>query len=99
MIFWIFALMILAISDPHQPHLSLCLFKLAGIPYCPGCGLGHAISYLFRGEFISSFNTHPLALPALFFILLRLYRLIFHKPVFTLKIIKYGLYVHDPSES
>jgi hypothetical protein len=94
LLFWVTGIGILAITDPCNGHYTLCLFKLAGFGYCPGCGLGHSIAFLFRGDFIASVHAHPLGIPALFFILLRIYRLSFHKPVFTLNKLLYGSNVH-----
>jgi hypothetical protein len=64
--FWIAALTALAICDPAQPaHFSLCPFKLLGIAWCPGCGIGHAIAYLFDGDVTRSFHAHWFGIPAL----------------------------------
>jgi len=72
--FWISALISLAITNPAgESHLTLCPFKLLGITWCPGCGLGHAISFLFRGDIRSSFHAHWLGVPALIVILYRIY--------------------------
>ncbi|MCD8741466.1 DUF2752 domain-containing protein [Mucilaginibacter roseus] len=38
---------------------------MAGIGWCPGCGLGHSISWLFRGNLNNSFQAHWLGIPAL----------------------------------
>jgi hypothetical protein len=68
---WIAALMILAISNPADHHYTLCPLDNLGITYCPGCGLGRAIGYFFRLDFVSSFLSHPLGIPA---VLLLIYR-------------------------
>lgn len=58
---WTAGLLVLALTDPQAPPLvDLCLFKRLGLP-CPGCGLGHAIAWLFRGEWTLAVQTHPLA--------------------------------------
>ena len=73
---WIMGLVLLAFMNPGtDTHYSFCLFKFIGIKYCPGCGLGHSISYLFHGNFKASFNAHPLGLFAVIVILLRIYKL------------------------
>jgi hypothetical protein len=82
--FWITALLLLAFMNPGtEVHYSLCPFKLAGIHFCPGCGLGHSISFLFHGDFQSSLKAHPLGLFAVITIVYRIYQLsllhIFHK--------------------
>lgn len=46
-----------------------------GISWCPGCGLGHSIAYLFRGDLRNSFHEHWLGVPAVFIILYRIYSL------------------------
>ncbi len=65
-VIWISALILLAFSDPYNEY-HFTLFPpdlLFGIK-SPGYGLGHSISFLFRFEFIKSFNSHPLGLFAL----------------------------------
>ena len=62
--FWIAALFLLSRLNPiHSSESSLCLFRYLDLP-CLGCGLGKSIAYLFRGDLIHSFLTHPLGLPA-----------------------------------
>lgn len=74
---WIIGLILLATMDPESnAHYSFCFFKFIGIKYCPGCGLGHSISYLFHGNLKESFNAHPLGLFAVAVILTRIYNLI-----------------------
>lgn len=60
LIFWLTAIISLAISDPSLPHYSLCVFRFLGWQHCPGCGLGHAIAYLLRGDIVKSWHSHPL---------------------------------------
>lgn len=69
---WIAGVAFVAIPDPAiDRSWSLCLFEVLGITgregllnSCPGCGLGHAVGYLFRGEFALSVDAHLLGLPA-----------------------------------
>jgi len=69
--------MLLALMSPGtDPHYSLCIFKLIGIDFCPGCGLGHSISHLFRGDLQASFSAHPLGIFAVIIILFRIYKLL-----------------------
>jgi len=76
-ILWLSAFLYLAVINPYEPrHLSFCLFSLAGIENCPGCGLGKAISMIFHGDFIGSFKSHPLGIPALLLITRRIYQLV-----------------------
>jgi len=69
---WIAALIVLAVSSPVDTHYSLCPLHNLGFDWCPGCGLGHSISWLFRGDIEQSFHAHPLGIPALIIILLRI---------------------------
>jgi hypothetical protein len=75
--FWIVALICLAFTNPAgQGHFSLCPLKRIGVTWCPGCGLGHSISYLFHGELKNSFEAHWLGIPAVLLLLHRIYTLI-----------------------
>ena len=75
--FWITAIFFLALMPPSvDPHYSLCVFKMAGIDFCPGCGLGHSISHLFHGNLQASFSSHPLGIFATIVILIRIYKLL-----------------------
>jgi hypothetical protein len=69
---WIAALVALAFTDPMGTHYSLCPLHNMGFDWCPGCGLGHSISWLFRGDIVESFHAHPLGIPAVFIIILRI---------------------------
>jgi len=73
---WVTGLFLLAIMNPTTDvHYSFCIFKMMGFSFCPGCGLGHSISFLFHGELLASFHAHPLGLFALIVILARIYKL------------------------
>lgn len=75
--FWITALLLLAFMNPGtETHYSFCIFKFIGIKFCPGCGIGHAISFLFHGDIRSSISAHPLGIFALIVILFRIYKLL-----------------------
>ncbi len=70
---WIAALILLAFLNPeNEQHNSLCVFHNLGFIYCPGCGLGHSISYFFRGDFQNSFYSHPLGIVAVFILVSRI---------------------------
>jgi hypothetical protein len=76
LIFWLTALVALAITDPSTPgQYSLCPLKLMGITWCPGCGLGHSISWLLHGNIKRSWDAHWIGVPALGIILYRIYTL------------------------
>ena len=89
---WVISIVLLATMDPHlDAHFSFCLFHFVGIPFCPGCGLGHSISFLFRGELHNSFSAHPLGLFAVLVILFRVYQLIFLHIFTTSKLKQHGI--------
>ncbi|HMJ48915.1 MAG TPA: DUF2752 domain-containing protein [Ferruginibacter sp.] len=78
---WISALIFLALFDPSTPGIRFCFFKLIGFQSCPGCGLGHSISWVFHGNIQRSFDAHPLGLMALVIISTRisiLFKSLFH---------------------
>ena len=51
-------LLLLAFMDPELAGTSLCLFDWVGINNCPGEGLGHSISYMFKGNFDAAIKAH-----------------------------------------
>ena len=72
--FWIAALLALAIANPtDETHFTLCPLKLLGFKWCPGCGLGHSISFLFHGNIKGSLHAHWLGIPAVIIIMYRIY--------------------------
>jgi hypothetical protein len=74
LIFWVAALTALGMSNPAAAtHFTLCPFKLMGINWCPGCGIGHSIAYLLHGDIARSFQAHWLGIPALVVISHRIY--------------------------
>ena len=62
--------------SPGESHFTICPLANLGLEFCPGCGLGNSISYLFSGDLISSFNSHPLGIFALIIIISRLISII-----------------------
>ncbi|MFN3800877.1 DUF2752 domain-containing protein [Belliella pelovolcani] len=77
LIFWIGALIGILRIDPYGPqHFSLCPLDNLGFTWCPGCGLGRAMSLLTKGDFQESWSMHPLAMFAFAVILFRIYELI-----------------------
>lgn len=61
-------LLLLGLMNPDSVGTSLCMFDLIGLEYCPGEGLGHSISYTFRGDFTAALESHlagPLAVVVL----------------------------------
>lgn len=59
-LFWLTSLAVLAMLDTDTSHFSICPLKNIGFDFCPGCGLGTAISLLFHGRLQDSFSAHPL---------------------------------------
>ena len=84
------AIVLLAISNPQEKHYSLCLFHHAGLSFCPGCGIGHAISYFFHGRFLDSFHAHPLGMIAIVIIFYRIIQLSILKKTNPYKISNHG---------
>ena len=86
LVIWLAALIVLAFINPTAHHLTLCPLSNMGFRYCPGCGLGRSISYLFRGDLSASFHMHPLGIFALGTIGYRIIQIInkqyIHKPTF-----------------
>lgn len=76
LIIWLVALIMLALINPTEHHLTLCPLSNLGFRYCPGCGLGRSVSYLFRGDISASFHMHPLGIFALVIIVYRIIQII-----------------------
>ncbi len=74
---WIVGLFFLAfINTPADVHFTACPLANLGLDFCPGCGLGNSISYIFHGDLISSFNSHPLGLFAIIMLITRIIHLL-----------------------
>ncbi len=60
-------LILLALMDPAAANgPSLCLFDQLGFFFCPGDGLGHSISYTFRGDLVNAMQSNILGPFAIF---------------------------------
>jgi hypothetical protein len=59
------ALMVQALFTVMPEGLTLCPFRLLTGHACPGCGMGHALVYAWRGQWQASWQAHPLGLPLL----------------------------------
>ena len=70
------ALLAMAFLNPYENSQTLCLFEIAGVPFCPGEGFGRSIALLVRGEWVLSFQMHPLGIPGTMIILHRIYSII-----------------------
>lgn len=76
---WIWAggLLLMASFDPRAEGLTtLCLFHHLGFEFCPGCGLGHAVAFLARGDVQASLAAHPLGIPVVAGLLVRIATLV-----------------------
>lgn len=71
------AIVALAASNPAtEGHYQLCLFSHLGFNHCPGCGMGHAIGWIFHGDLAASWHAHPLGVLALAVLLYRIFTLL-----------------------
>jgi hypothetical protein len=62
---WVGAFFLFAFLSPSpQPHFNLCPLDAMGLEFCPGCGLGRSVTYLFHGHFSESWHMHYLGIPA-----------------------------------
>ncbi|KAF0153136.1 MAG: hypothetical protein FD143_576 [Ignavibacteria bacterium] len=74
---WSAGLLYLFFINPYETsHSTLCLYKNLGIEFCPGCGLGRSISFLFNVDFLRSIKTHPLGIIAFVLIITRIIHLV-----------------------
>ena len=72
-VIWIAGLIILAFINPYGgSHFSICPLHNLGFKYCPGCGLGHSISFLLHGDFYHSVECHILGIPAIIVLVFRI---------------------------
>jgi len=70
------AVLIVIFFLPHDTP-SLCLLNRLNIAWCPGCGLGRAMSHAMHFRFEASFLHHWFGIPALL--------IIFHRIFFSIK--------------
>ena len=76
-VLWLTGLVLLGLMQPEGEHLfSFCPYSWFLEHGCIGCGLGHGISYLLRGNLQGAWEAHPLALPALLLLLRRCWQLL-----------------------
>jgi len=74
---WILGLFFLIfIHIPGETHFTICPLANIGFEFCPGCGLGNSISYLFKGDLIASVDSHPFGIFALIIITSRIISII-----------------------
>jgi hypothetical protein len=70
-LFWTAALVLLTWA-PLGESVSLCPLDRIGFPWCPGCGIGHAMGHALRGQWAASWQSHPLGIPVLLILLQRI---------------------------
>ncbi len=76
-VLWLSGLLYLFFINPYnEQSFSLCLFHNLGIDFCPGCGIGRSISFIYHLDFLNSFNAHPLGLIAFMLIIHRIITLL-----------------------
>jgi hypothetical protein len=68
---WVAGLIALALMDPSVDHRSICPLDAFGFQYCPGCGLGRSIAFLFHADFEESWKAHPLGAAAVLILTVR----------------------------
>lgn len=86
-------LLLLALMDPANAGSSLCLFEWIGIDFCPGEGLGHSISYSFRGNFDAAFQAHiagPFTILILTARIASVWRTLYHQSTPTKELLNNG---------
>ena len=71
LITWVACILAILTINPRSDSFSLCPLDNLGLTWCPGCGLGRAMNLFARGEFLASWEMHPLASLA--------YAVIFHR--------------------
>jgi hypothetical protein len=75
-VIWLTGLLVLAFMKiDNTTHFTICPLKNIGINFCPGCGLGKAIHYLFHLDFKNSFYSHPLGIFAVIILTARIFTL------------------------
>ena len=74
---WSAALFYLALfNQPGYSHFTICPLNNLDINFCPGCGLGNSISFLFHADVENSLAAHPFGIAALPILVLRILSLI-----------------------
>ncbi len=62
---WVVGLIVLSLGDPQSDfHFTIFWPYYLWDMKSPGYGLGHSISYLFRGDVMAAIETHILGIPA-----------------------------------
>jgi len=76
LVFWMAAFLFMAMAKPAERHEGLhftfCPLANLGMSWCPGCGLGRAVTHLFHGNLRESIHYHWLGIPAVLIISYRI---------------------------
>lgn len=72
LIFWLTGLIYLISINPTNDHFTFCPLNQIGTDWCPGCGLGKSLSFIFHFDLSQSIKTHPLGIFALIIIIHRI---------------------------
>lgn len=73
---WVCALAFPFFINPWSTdHFTICFFKWIGLDWCPGCGLGKSIAFIYRGEWLLSLKTHWFGIATVIILLLRIFSL------------------------
>ena len=77
---WIAAFISLAMAEPAahpgEVHFTFCPLANMGLHWCPGCGLGRAMTLIFHGSIRDSLDYHWLGIPAVLIISYRIVTLL-----------------------
>ena len=74
---WLAAIIYFAVSPVQlENHFTICPLSLAGFEHCPGCGLGRSIILFLHGRVNESWSMHPLGIPAVSILLIRIVTII-----------------------
>mgnify|MGYP003384019009 CR=1 FL=1 len=92
LLFWLMALLLLFFLPVGGTGISLCAFEWIGFPGCPGCGIGHAIHHALHLNLRDSFSSHPMGIPAVIIIFIRIKQLLYP----TNQTNETQPYYHDP---
>lgn len=80
LLFWVGALALLATAQPmsvgQENHFILCPIAAIGLDWCPGCGMGRAITQVLHGNLNESLKQHWFGVPALLILASRILTLI-----------------------
>ena len=80
-------LLLLAFMNPESTGgINFCLFEQMGITFCPGDGLGHSISYTFRGDLSNALEANFLGPFALVLLSGRIVQLVYKNHIKNNKI-------------